>query len=43
MKEWGLDSSPDLMDFKAGVCGMGIAVISFNIVYTIPYNHKKLK
>ena len=43
MKEWGLDSSPDLMDFKAGIYGMSIAVVSFNIVYTIPYNHKKLK
>ena len=41
MKEWMLDGSPDLLDFKAGIYGMSIAVVSFNIVYTIPYNHKK--
>ena len=43
MKEWMLDGSPDINDFKAGIYGMSIAVVSFNIVYTIPYNHKKLK
>ena len=40
-KEFMLDGYPDLMDFKAGIYGMSIAVVSFNIVYTIPYNHKK--
>ena len=43
MKEWMLDGSPDINDFKAGIYGMGIAVVSFNIVYNIPYNHKKLQ
>ena len=43
MKEWMLDGSPDINDFKAGIYGMGIAVVSFNIVYTIPYNHNKLQ
>ena len=40
MKEWMLDGTPDINDFKAGIYGMGIAVVSFNVVYTIPYNHK---
>lgn len=43
MKEWMLDGSPDINYFKAGIYGMGIAVVSFNVVYNIPYNHKKLK
>ena len=43
MKELMLDCYPDINDFKAGIYGMSIAVVSFNIVYTIPYNHKKLK
>ena len=42
-KEMMLDGSPDINDFKAGIYGMGIAVVSFNIVYTIPYNHNKLQ
>ena len=40
MKEWMLDGTPDINDFKAGIYGMGIAVVSFNVVYTIPYTHK---
>ena len=40
MKEWMLDGYPDIKDFKAGIYGMSIAVVSFNVVYTIPYNHK---
>ena len=43
MKELMLDGYPDINDFKAGIYGMSIAVVSFNIVYTIPYNNKKLK
>ena len=43
-KEMMLDSSPDWNgDFKAGIYGISIAVVSFNVVYTIPYNHKKLQ
>ena len=42
-KEALLDGSPDWMDFKAGIAGMAISTVSFNIVYSIPYNHKPLK
>ena len=35
MKEWMLDGTPDINDFKAGIYGMGIAVVSFKIVFTI--------
>ena len=36
-----LDGYPDINDFRAGIYGMSIAVVSFNVVYTIPYNNKK--
>ena len=43
-KEYMLDSSPDINgDFKAGMYGCGIAIVSFNVVYTIPYKHKGLQ
>ena len=43
-KEFMLDSSPDINgDFKVSTIGMAISVVSFNIVYLIPYNHKQLK
>ena len=39
-KEYMLDSSPDINgDFKAGMLGCGISVISFNIIYTIRYKN----
>ena len=34
-KEIMLDGYPDWNDFKAGMYGMGIAVVSFKIVFTI--------
>ena len=34
-KEIMLDGYPDWNDFKAGIYGMSIAVVSFNIVYTV--------
>ena len=37
MKEAMLDGSPDWNDFKAGMLGCGISVISFQITYTIQY------
>ena len=37
------DSQFDKRDFYAGILGCGIAVVSFNLVYSIPYNHKQLK
>ena len=38
------DSTPDWNDMKAGMLGCGIAVISFNISYTIKYKpYKKLQ
>ena len=41
-KEMMLDSSPDWNgDFKVSMIGMGIAVVSFNVVYKIHYNYKK--
>ena len=43
-KEYMLDSSPDINgDFKVGMTGMAISVVSFNLVYSIPYKHKQLK
>ena len=42
-KEFMLDSSPEMLDFKAGMYGCAISVVSFNLVYSIPYNHKPLK
>lgn len=43
-KEFMLDSSPDINgDFKVSMIGMAISVVSFNLVYSIPYNHKPLK
>ena len=41
IKELMLDGYPDINDFRAGIYGMSIAVVSFNVVYTIPYNNKK--
>ena len=41
-KEFMLDSSPEMLDFKAGMYGCAISVVSFNLVYSIPYKHKKL-
>ena len=35
MKEWGLDGFPDINDFKAGMLGCGIAVVSFRIIFAI--------
>ena len=34
-KEFMLDGYPDLMDFKAGIYGMSIAVVSFRIIFAI--------
>ena len=43
-KKFMLDSSPDINgDFKVSTIGMAISVVSFNLVYSIPYNHKQLK
>ena len=43
-KEFMLDSSPDINgDFKVSMIGMAISVVSFNLVYSIPYKHKPLK
>ena len=38
-KEVMLDGSPDWNDFKAGMLGCGISVISFQLTYTIQYKN----
>ena len=39
-KEVMLDGSPDWNDFKAGMLGCGISVISFQLTYTIQYKSR---